>query len=208
MPIVDYTTIKGSIADWLNRADLDSVIPTFIALAEADMNRKLRVSDMIARAITAMSDQYTSLPSDFLELQQVRLNTNPPRPLQVITPENADRIKYEKLYVAAMPQYVTVVGSALEAVPVPDQAYTVEIAYFKKIDPLTESNATNWLLTKHPDAYLYGSLTHSAPYLQDDERAALWGQAYEQVLERIRLAEERMLMGGSSPKARVKPFGY
>ena len=41
MSISNFTDLKSSIADFLNRDDLTAVIPTFIKLAEADMNRKL-----------------------------------------------------------------------------------------------------------------------------------------------------------------------
>ena len=35
MALTNFTELKSSIADFLNRDDLTSVIPTFIALAEA-----------------------------------------------------------------------------------------------------------------------------------------------------------------------------
>ena len=39
-----YSELKSNIADWLNRSDLTSVIPTFISLAENRLNRQLRVA--------------------------------------------------------------------------------------------------------------------------------------------------------------------
>ena len=42
MALTTYAELKASIADFLNRDDLTSVIPDFITLAEADMNRGLR----------------------------------------------------------------------------------------------------------------------------------------------------------------------
>jgi hypothetical protein len=39
MAISTYTDLKTSIASWLNRDDLTSVIPDFISLAEAGINR-------------------------------------------------------------------------------------------------------------------------------------------------------------------------
>lgn len=41
--ISDYSTLKQAIADELARSDLASAIPTFIQLAEADLNRQLRL---------------------------------------------------------------------------------------------------------------------------------------------------------------------
>jgi len=37
MAISNYSELQSSIADWLNRDDLDSVVPTFITLAEAPL---------------------------------------------------------------------------------------------------------------------------------------------------------------------------
>ena len=42
-----YSELKSAIADFLNRQDLTSVIPTFIKFTEADINRKLRHRRMV-----------------------------------------------------------------------------------------------------------------------------------------------------------------
>ena len=42
MALTNYSELKSSIADFLNRDDLTSVIPTFISLAEAQFARDLR----------------------------------------------------------------------------------------------------------------------------------------------------------------------
>ena len=39
MAITTYAELKTAVGDWLNRSDLDSVIPNFISLAEAQFNR-------------------------------------------------------------------------------------------------------------------------------------------------------------------------
>lgn len=57
---------------------------------------------------------------------------------------------------------------------------------FKSVTSLSDSNTTNWLLTAHPDAYLYGALLEAAPYLLDDSRLAMWATALEKVLGEIR----------------------
>lgn len=42
----DYATLQAAVAAWLARADLTSQIPTFIQLAEADLNRQVRTRQM------------------------------------------------------------------------------------------------------------------------------------------------------------------
>src|SRR6056300_1353861 len=75
MAITNYTNLQTSIADFLNRDDLTSVIPTFIQLAEADMNRQVRHWKMEARSTGTQDagDQYMQIPSDWLETIRLHL---------------------------------------------------------------------------------------------------------------------------------------
>ncbi len=47
MALTTYNELKTSVGDWLNRTDLTTVIPDFIALAEAQIERQLRTRQMI-----------------------------------------------------------------------------------------------------------------------------------------------------------------
>ena len=67
MALTSYTTLKASIANWLNRSDLTSEIQDdFIKLTEADLNSKLRVRSMITQANITIDAETASLPTDFL----------------------------------------------------------------------------------------------------------------------------------------------
>ena len=54
MAIGTYAELQTAVANWLDRDDLTDRIPEFIALAEAKMNRNLRISLMenVSTAIT------------------------------------------------------------------------------------------------------------------------------------------------------------
>ncbi len=65
MALTNYTELQASIADFLNRSDLTSVIPDFITMAEADMNRTLRIKEMSVRTRAPLNSQYLKLPVDF-----------------------------------------------------------------------------------------------------------------------------------------------
>lgn len=71
--IQDYSTLKQGIADWLARADLTSQIPTFIALAEARINRELRTRQMQTTVTGSLSSNALSLPSDYRSAQSFRV---------------------------------------------------------------------------------------------------------------------------------------
>ena len=75
MTLSTYQDLQSSIAAWLMRDDLTGVIPDFIALAEADMNQRLRLRGMLVRATTTISGAgYETLPDDFLGLRRATLD--------------------------------------------------------------------------------------------------------------------------------------
>lgn len=193
---MNYTTLKSSVADWLNRQDLTSVIPTFISLAEADLNRSVRHRQMLGRATTTLDSHFTALPTDFLEAKNVQLNTNPLTSLKYVTMEHADLLRRGDA--TGQPKYYTIIGDTLEVVPVPSTDYEIELTYYKQIPALSDDNLTNWLINSHPDVYLYGTLMQSAPYLKDDERVGVWGSLYRQFVSDLNLSSDKAESSGST----------
>jgi hypothetical protein len=204
---MNYAQLKSNIADFLNRSDLTAVIPTFIELAESQMERPLRVRQMIERATASIDTQYSAVPADFLEAKTFKItSSNPIQPIEFLTPEQMD--DRDQLYSNApgMPKYFTIIGGQIRVSPTPDGVYTAELMYFAKLPKLSDSVTTNWLLASSPDAYLYGALMQAAPYLKDDERVAVWGTLYNTAIESIKFADQNSSASGLI-RARVKPFG-
>lgn len=209
MALTNYTTLKTSIADWLNRDDLTSVIPDFIAMAEAQFNRRIRHWRQLKRATAEITGQYTDLPSDWMELHNVQLNASPPYRLQYVSPDEADTYRYDYYgSTTGKPLKFTIIGNTIELVPTPDTTYTVEISYYSRLAALSDTNATNWLLTNYPDIYLYGSLLQAAPYLHDDARVGMWESQFEKYMEDLRLEDWGSKWHGGNINARPKSFGY
>ena len=207
MALSNYTELQDSIADFLNRSDLTSVIPDFITMCEADLNRTLRVRDMSVRSRAPINSQYVKLPADFLGMRNIDLLTDPVTPLTYKNLQNLDIHRAGDS--TGKPLYYSVMQDSIEFAPVPDGDYTIEIVYYQKIPALSsaDTDGVNWLLTDHPDAYLYGSLMHSAPYLQADERIGLWAGKYNQILEQIKKSDEQAKFSGSTPSISFTPFG-
>lgn len=207
MAITTYTELKTAVADWLNRDDLTSSIPTFIALAEAGMERVLRTRNMLTRATATIDTQYSTVPSDFLEIRTIKLLTNPVQPLTFQTKDMLDEIDAQRGTGGGKPLDFTVAGNQIRVSPAPDGEYTAELDYYARLDKLSDSVSTNWILASHPDAYLYGSLIHSAPYLKDDERAGVWSTLYATAVQSIQQADERAATTGGALKVRTNSFG-
>ena len=77
---------------------------------------------------------------------------------------------------------------------------------FAKVPDLA-SNSDNWLLDDSPDVYLYGSLMHSAPYLQEDARITVWAQLYSAAVARLNESSDRSRHSGSGLKLKVRGLG-
>ena len=207
MALTTYTELKTSIGDWLNRSDLTSVIPDFISLAEAQVERTLRTRQMIVRANASFDAQYGAVPSDFLETKSLKLtSTNPETPLQFLSIDALDN-EMTKYTASGKPKFFGVVGGQFRIVPTPDSNYTTELTYYAKLTKLSSSVSSNWLLASSPDIYLYGALLQAAPYLQDDARIQTWATLYERALNDLQTADDRGASSGGALLTRAKTFG-
>ena len=65
-----------------------------------------------------------------------------------------------------------VITSALEFYPTSDSDYTIDVVYWMKLLPLSNTQTTNWLLRLDPSLYLYGSLAHIPPRFSDENKMA------------------------------------
>lgn len=207
MAFGSYSDLLAAIATWLNRGDLTAAIPDFVTLAEAEMRRKLRTRRATGRSDATISTQFVSLPSDFGGPRAITLTgTSPIAVLQYVEPSEAQRLKSEVYTAAGQPVCYSVVGDELQFIPTPDASYTVEMTYWKGLAALTVSNTSNWMLTDHPDAYLYGSLMHSAPYLVDDSRVETWAGLFGVAMDGIKVGDTQDAYGGRLNR-KAKSFG-
>ena len=196
MALANYTDLTSAIAGWLARDDLTSRIPDFVALAEAKFNRVLLHPQMETRTTLtvdtgAASPEFLDLPSDFQTMRSVRLSgvTGKPR-LGFMTQTQMDDYRYSIDNVSDQPAYFSITGDQIELAPTPNEDYDVQVIYRRNI-PALASNSTNWLLTLAPDLYLYASLLEAAPYMQNDERIAVWGLATQTVIDQLNAHGER-----------------
>ncbi len=203
MALSTYTDLQASIAAWLHRSDLTSVIPDFVALAEARIARDLRIRSMInsATIATVAGTQSASLPTGWLEFENVTLAASPDRNLNYVPIQHLNE-KYPDNAYTGTPVVYSVEGDTILFGPTPDTAYDVPVIYYKRFDALS-TTPTNWLLTNHPSIYLMASLCESAPYIMDDARVALWEQKYAADVARLQQVDDQGQASGSVLRVRV-----
>ena len=208
MAITNYTNLQSTIADYLNRSDLTSIIPVFVQLAEAQMNRDIRHYEMEARStgVQDAGDEYMQVPSTWLENIRAHVQGGGTTPLNLISRAAMADKRAGVLDTSGRPEYYCMADGQFQLFPTPDDQYTIELLFYEKIPDLA-SNSTNWVIEEAPDVYLYGSLIHSAPYLQEDERAMVWAQMYAAAVQRLNESSEKARMSGSGLTLKVRGLG-
>jgi len=221
MAINTYATLQTAVANWLDRSDLTDRIPEFIALAEARMNRVLRLSIMLnvdqttlggATALVAGTRDY-ALPSGYLQMVDFHLRTSPITTLSYLTLENMNRMWAGSQ--GGKPLSYTIFsdnssGTPIKSVrlgPSPGSAYDYAITFYKKIDALSDSNTTEQMLTNNPDVYLYGALLEAEPFLMNDQRVGLWLAAFEKAIADLQEQDNKDRHSGSAMRV-MNTGGY
>jgi hypothetical protein len=70
--------------------------------------------------------------------------------------------------------------------PTPDLAYSMEVSYYERVQPLDSTNQTNWFTQYAPQAMLYGTLLQAMPFLKNDERLQMWQAQYSQIITALK----------------------
>lgn len=202
MAISTYSELQTAVSNWLVRTDsaLTNRVPEFIALAEAEINRVLRVRQMEASADITIDARNESLPTGFMSMRRIYLNTSPVTFLSFLPSEEF----WERNggSTTGKPVYYTLEGDEFQFGPAPDGTYTGKCLYWKRQD-VSASNHN--LFVQNPDLYLYGALLQAEPFLKNDARIAVWTPMYAKALGQIQAADIKDRHSGSLLQARAYP---
>jgi hypothetical protein len=181
-------------------------LPGWIAAAEEQLAAELRVREMVVRAEEEAEGRYLTLPTDFLEAIDLRLQ-GWPGPLAQVTREQAAGWSP-----GGLPRGYAIIGDQLELLPDQTPALhaptssprLIELAYYARPAALVADDDSNPVLLAHPRLYLYAALTASAPHLDHDERLPTWAGLYAQARDAANLAWERARYSGGRLNARIR----
>jgi hypothetical protein len=66
--------------------------------------------------------------------------------------------------------------------------------YYQRLQPLDDTNHSNWFTEYAPQALLYGALLQAMPFLKNDERIPMWQAQYQQIIQTLK-TEDVQRMG-------------
>jgi len=189
----DYIDLRTAVIEQIGNADISDVFPRLVKMAEADFNRRLRCREQITDQNITASNGVASLPNDIAE------------------PIGLFKANGEELVATSLQAYERLTrkdgfyAMLANEVAAPDADYTFR--YYAQIPTITGlQTATNWLLQKAPELYLYAVAEKAAKHLANVELATATGSLAETEYRNVlgqdsaeRFARARVRVGGICP---------
>jgi len=185
--VMTYDSLVNDIQTYLERTDQQTLdkIPQFIMLAEQIIAAEIKflgnltvvTSNMVAsenvipkparwRKTVSMNVTVSGKRSPIFLRTYEYLREYWPNPSSTDVPLYFCDYDYEHWLVA----------------PTPASAYSYEVLYYERNQPLDSSNQSNWFTQYAPQALLYGSLLQAMPFLKNDERIPMWQGQYDKII--------------------------
>lgn len=167
--ITTYATLQTEAAAMYGngRTDMTARWPGFIQLCEAEINRILRVNPQTGITTLTSASSVLTVPSDFMAIRSIR-QTEVVKPRITVTDIVTIERYLGEIAQTADPEYACEIDGTIYLAPAPGNGVTFKVIYHKKVPSLSDAAPTNWLLTSHPDVYLYGVLSQASVYDHDD----------------------------------------
>lgn len=183
MALATYTELVSTVESYLARTDLNTIVPTFVQLAQERITRDLRTNEMLELFTNSVTSNTMNLPSDFLEMREIHFQGNPPVTLEYQSPDKFFRNHVTTT--SGLPYYFTIIKNQIQFAPVPDNNQTLQMLYYAKPTFISPTVSSNLYLANFSDALLYASLAEAEPYLMNDARLQVWASMYERAIANI-----------------------
>jgi hypothetical protein len=195
------SALKAGLITWMADGNLDAdTLDRSIALAEAEMRRRLRVFDMEITQDLTIAGETLVVPSRFLAVRRAYIPGY--QALDYLTPEALVEKLADHRGHTERPEAFTLEGRedllpVMRFAPVPDQTYTLRLTFLA--DPaLLGDDDSNAILDNYADAYLYGALSHLGDFVRNKERLPEWQDRFAAILTDIGRADLRDKIDGST----------
>ncbi len=196
MTIATNADLKSTVATYLNRSNLTSLIPVFIQQAETRIaygsrepnfnTEPLRIRAMETSSYATINAQKIQLPTGYLAQRRFYLTSY--GELTFLTPD----MFWAKFpdATAGQPSHFTEEGENFVFGPAPDGAYDGRCLYYAKFSPLVDNADTNWLLTNAPAVYLQGTLLEAYRYTRTMDQAMAALGTFSGMINGLNLADK------------------
>lgn len=158
-------------------------LDNLIKQGEATLNRELDEEYRHTSIDQLITDQFTPLPADYYSIRHITdIDTSQLGEFLYVSPATLKgwRVSTNNQW---LPYYSIENTNVLFCGPVdtPTTDKNVSIDYFRKIRDF-KIDGTSWLTDDNLDLLVYACLYHTAPFLREDERIAVWQGMYKDII--------------------------
>ena len=205
MTFASYAAFRAAVqtlldGDDISQSDLGvATLDLIIAAGEDRVYRNLRSSTMEAALTGTASGNALALPSDFIELKNIRIAGFKSA---VFAPYEAmESLIQQSTTTSARSAWYSFEGDSLVFYPKLPDGTAITGRYIKRFSAL--SGGLNALFNRHPDIFLYAALAESAPFLGEMTRLQIWEGKYQTLVTDANEQERRRQTRGSKLSTRV-----
>tara|TARA_R110000744_G_scaffold13589_1_gene39418 strand:- start:1392 stop:2033 length:642 start_codon:yes stop_codon:yes gene_type:complete len=189
--ISNYTELAAAVQKYMVYDDISSEIDTLLPLAEAVLNREIRIRELqSSQQYPAQTTQTMTLPADFSELMSLYEEGESGGTLELV-PSKLFWSRRDARTGSGQPVVYTVSNETITVAPTPDAARSYTANYYSEIPGLSGTQATNALLTRAPDVYLWSVLYQAAILVGDETLEAKYERNYEKAKVSLLAADNR-----------------
>lgn len=208
MQFSNYADFRNRVQVMLDGDDISTsdlsvaVLDLIIGAGEQRIYRELRSSTQDTALSGTTTNNLMALPADFLELRGAPYVANKVAatyaPWEAV--QNAIQLQQTSI-ISSNPVRYTFQSDSLLFFPTQADGTVITGQYYKRFADL--STGLNTLFTRHPDVFLYASLTESAMFVGESERGPAWEVKYVSLVQAANEQERRRVTRGSKLQTRV-----
>lgn len=186
--VMTYDSLVNDIETYLERTDQATIekIPQFIMLAEQVIAAELKFLGNLTVAESTMiqGQPVIDKPARWRKTVSMNVTVNGQKFPVLLRKYEYLREYWPEVTDEDVPKYYCDYDYTHWLVaPTPAAAYSYEVLYYERVQPLDSTNQTNWFTEYAPQAMLYGSLLQAMPFLKNDERMGMWQSQYQQIMD-------------------------
>lgn len=208
----DLPGLTDAIAEYMNRDDLTSQIPSYINFAQVKLNLELRLPQMLTSVSSSTSSTTINMPADCLAIYNLVLtdsngNQLGRNTLQFVSEDDATILRNTGIG-NGWEQYYTLFGNTIELINISSTTpIYYKLRYYQQIPTLTTGSPTNWLITIAPHLYLYSSLLEASVYLVEQQaNISTWVQGRQMAIDALNIAGDQLRFPQGNLNSRIKAF--
>ena len=189
-----YDSLVEDVIRYSERNDVNFVnqIPRLIMLAEQAIAAEIKTLMQLSVVNTTIPANNAVLqkPARWRKTTSMKINGQP------VMLKSMDYVSmYQSESDAGVPLYYGDYDYDHWALaPVPNQAYSLQIIYFSRIQPLDVTNQENLLTREAPQALLFGTLLQAQGYLKNQEKLAVWKSFYTEAIAALKNEDQKRMI--------------